>query len=107
MHLEQQVQYASATDIGLRRRNNEDAFVVHLCTEELEFRRRGHLFLVADGMGGHAVGELASRLAVETVPHTLYKNRDGDSRTALLNSIHAANSVIHARGSQNRDFQRM
>jgi PPM family protein phosphatase len=107
MHLEQQVQYASATDIGLRRRNNEDAFVVHLSSEEQEFRRRGHLFLVADGMGGHAVGELASRLAVDTVPHTLYKNRDGDARTALLNSIHAANAVIHARGSQNRDFQRM
>jgi protein phosphatase len=107
MQLEQQVQYASATDIGLRRRNNEDAFVVHLCGDEAEFRRRGHLFLVADGMGGHAVGELASRLAVETVPHTLYKNREGDVRSALLNAVHSANAVIHARGSQNRDFQRM
>lgn len=107
MQLEQQVQYATASDIGLRRRNNEDAYVVHLCSDEPEFRRRGHLFLVADGMGGHAVGELASRLAVETVPHTLYKYRDGDARTALLNAIHAANAAIHARGSQNRDFQRM
>lgn len=107
MQLEQQVQYASATDIGLRRRNNEDAFVVHLCGDEGEFRRRGHLFMVADGMGGHAVGELASRLAVETVPHTLYKNRDGDVRSALLNAVRSANAVIHARGSQNRDFQRM
>lgn len=107
MQLEQQVQYASATDIGLRRRNNEDAYVVHLCGDEGEFRRRGHLFMVADGMGGHAVGELASRLAVETVPHTLYKNRDGDVRSALLGAVHSANAVIHARGSQNRDFQRM
>lgn len=107
MQLEQQVQYASATDIGLRRRNNEDGFIVHLCNEEEEFRRRGHLFLVADGMGGHAVGELASQLAVETVPHTLYKNREGDARSALLNAITSANAAIHARGTQNRDFQRM
>lgn len=107
MRLEQQVQYASATDIGLRRRNNEDACAVHLCNEEGEFRRRGHLFVVADGMGGHAVGELASRLAVETVPHTFYKNREGDARSALLHAIHTANNAIHARGTQNRDFQRM
>lgn len=107
MRFEQQVQYASATDIGLRRRNNEDAYIVRLCSEESEYRRRGHLMVVADGMGGHAVGELASRLAVETVPHTFYKHKDGDSRTALVAAIAAANSAIHARGSQNRDFQRM
>jgi protein phosphatase len=107
MRFEQQIQYASKTDIGLRRRNNEDAYIVRLCGEEPEFQRRGHLMIVADGMGGHAVGELASRLAVETVPHTFYKHKDGDSRTALLAAIAAANSAIHTRGSQNRDFQRM
>jgi protein phosphatase len=107
MRFEQQVQYASATDIGLRRRNNEDACIARLCGDEAEFRRRGHLFVVADGMGGHAVGELASRLAVETVPHTFYKHKEGDARAALLASITAANGAIHARGTQNRDFQRM
>jgi protein phosphatase len=107
MRFEQQVQYASATDIGLRRRNNEDACIARLCSDEAEFRRRGHLFVVADGMGGHAVGELASRLAVETVPHTFYKHKEGDARAALLASITAANGAIHARGTQNRDFQRM
>jgi protein phosphatase len=72
MRFEQQVQYASATDIGLRRQNNEDACTVRLCADEGDFRRRGHLFVVADGMGGHAVGELASKLAVETVPLTFF-----------------------------------
>jgi protein phosphatase len=107
MRFEQQVQYASATDIGLRRRNNEDACIARLCSDEDEFRRRGHLFVVADGMGGHAVGELASRLAVETVPHTFYKHKEGDARAALQASITAANGAIHTRGTQNRDFQRM
>jgi len=107
MRFEQQVQYASATDIGLRRRNNEDACIARLCSDEAEFRRRGHLFVVADGMGGHAVGELASRLAVETVPHTFYKHKEGDARTALMAAITAANNAINTRGTQNRDFQRM
>ena len=61
MRWEQQVQYASQTDIGLRRKNNEDTVTARLAVDETEYDARGHLFLVADGMGGHAVGELASK----------------------------------------------
>ena len=107
MRFVQQVQFASATDIGLRRKNNEDACKVQLCISESDFHSRGHLFVVADGMGGHAVGELASRLAVETVPHAFFKGHEGDARRALATAITEANDTIHARGSQNRDFQRM
>jgi serine/threonine protein phosphatase PrpC len=46
------------TDVGLRRDNNQDSFLID---ESLG------LFLVADGMGGHRGGEVASKLAVETV----------------------------------------
>jgi len=47
---------AGSTDVGLKRTHNEDAFL--LLPEE-------QLYCVADGMGGHASGEVASRLAVE------------------------------------------
>lgn len=107
MRWEQQVQYSSVSDVGLRRRNNEDACVIRISRSEEEFRRRGHLFVVADGMGGHAVGELASKLAVETLPHTFFKSREEDVGKALRAAVDAANTAIHTRGSQNRDFLRM
>jgi serine/threonine protein phosphatase PrpC len=107
MRWEQQVQYASQSDIGLRRKNNEDACAAVVCGEEGEWRERGHLFVVADGMGGHAVGELASKLATETVPHTFFKLPPADPAVLLRQAIVAANEAIHRRGSENRDFQRM
>ncbi len=107
MRWEQQVQYASQTDIGLRRKNNEDAVAARLAVDECEFESRGHLFLVADGMGGHAVGELASKIAAETVPHTFFKLPEGSAAQVLVRAIKAANESINQRGTQNRDFQRM
>jgi len=46
------------TDIGRKRKHNEDSFVIDLSEG---------LFVVADGMGGHAAGEVAARIAVETI----------------------------------------
>jgi PPM family protein phosphatase len=53
---------AARTDVGLRREHNEDSFLVN---EDLG------LYVVCDGMGGHAGGETASRLAVQTIEREL------------------------------------
>ncbi len=103
----QKVQYASQTDIGFRRRNNQDSYVVRLSPDAETFQTRGHLFIVADGMGGHAVGELASKIAVDTIPHAYFKNRADDMPAALMAAIQDANTAVHDKGSQNVDFHRM
>lgn len=104
---EQQVRYAALTDVGFRRQNNQDACVVQLAPDAETWQQRGHLFVVADGMGGHAVGELASKIAVDTIPHTFDKLRQLNAKDALWASIEAANAAIYERGMQNKDFLRM
>lgn len=107
MFWEQDVKVAIETHIGLRRKNNEDASCFQLCQQEEQWRRRGHLFVVADGMGGHAVGELASRIAIETLPHTFFKATERDVATTLADAVTAANAAIYQRGSTNEDFLHM
>lgn len=107
MHWEQKVQYATLSDVGMRRKNNQDSFTVQLCSDKDEWAQRGHIFIVADGMGGHAVGELASKIAVDTTPLTYFKSRAGTIPAAVTEAIRDANRVINDRGTQNPDFLRM
>ena len=101
------VQYASRTDVGMRRAANQDSMAVRLCSEVEEWSRCGHLFVVADGMGGHAVGDLASRITVDTLPHAYFKLDAQSIEQRLRDSIQAANKAINDRGRENREFEGM
>ncbi len=108
MFWRQSVAYASLSDVGFRRANNQDSYAYRVCKDEDVWRTRGHLFLVADGMGGHAVGELASKLAADTVPHRFFQdNPDQSAGPALVDALTEANRVINDRGTHNAEFDRM
>jgi serine/threonine protein phosphatase PrpC len=107
MRWEQTVEYAALSDIGLRRQNNEDSFAVLVAPRAESYLKFGHVFLVADGMGGHAVGELASKMAADMVPLAFQKLRDQPYPDALKQAIEETNTAIHTRGERNTDFRKM
>jgi protein phosphatase len=101
------IDYASLTDVGVRRSQNQDAHATLLATDQEKWRERGHVFLVADGMGAHAVGELASELAVHIIPHTYHKHAHQGAVPALRKAFIEANASIYAKGQLNPEFEDM
>jgi protein phosphatase len=101
------IEYASLTDVGVRRSHNQDAHVALPAGDAAQFQQRGHVFVVADGMGAHAVGELASKIAIDNIPHIYLKHVHEGPAGALRRSITETNTAIHTRGQQNREFEGM
>ena len=86
------------SDIGLVRETNEDSYV---CDPP-------HLFIVADGMGGHVAGEIASKLAVTTVNSYIQEHVGKDNFEVLLKqAITQANTSIYQMALSKEDFTGM
>ena len=100
-----ELSFWAATDVGKKREINEDSFLVD---------KKLNLFVVADGMGGHASGEVASKLAVhefrnavEAGHETVEKYDKGDTTvrpqevlTLLENAVQVAGQAVYHKGQQ-------
>lgn len=106
------IESSGITDIGRRRELNEDSF----------FYDDGmRLYVVADGMGGHNAGEVASELVVKTIRDYLNQNTAQDAlqdpikaedklsedARRLLTGIHLSNHIVHQAALQNEDYKGM
>jgi serine/threonine protein phosphatase PrpC len=92
---------AQLTDVGKKREHNEDNMAYVIPKDVQVMARKGALFIVADGMGGHAAGEVASEIAVDTVTKAYYQEDGDDVAASLLIAIKRANALIHQRAAEN------
>jgi serine/threonine protein phosphatase PrpC len=92
---------AQLTDVGRKREHNEDNMAYVIPKDPQVMAMKGALFIVADGMGGHAAGEVASEIAVDTVSNAYYMDDNEDVTTPLLQAIKRANLAIHQRAAEN------
>jgi serine/threonine protein phosphatase PrpC len=118
------VEVFAKTDLGRSREHNEDRFLVADLTRKTaslqphvrqhDIGERGTLFVVADGMGGAAAGELASQMATDTIyAHLLKAWHEEDEATPqrfayrLKEAVEVANSSIHAHAKAHPEVRGM
>lgn len=105
--------FIAQTDVGLKRKENEDSYLVD---------ESNCIFIVADGMGGHAAGDLASRVAVESVCDYLRRNSSplnpktapfgtnselSDTANRITNAVCIANEKIRQIATRNEQVAGM
>jgi PPM family protein phosphatase len=98
------VKWAARTDIGRVRENNEDKYDVFLPDDPATLGLRGRLWTIADGMGGHAAGQIASEAGLKTLIRTYFWGTpdmpgvdgpsDGEPADALRSSLIEANALL-------------
>ncbi len=91
---------ATLTDVGRQRANNEDSALYWEPTSAEEFRRKGRLAVVADGMGGYEGGQEASRLAVESVQQVYGDSSAATPQEALVAGLETAHRNIQQYGEE-------
>jgi serine/threonine protein phosphatase PrpC len=90
------LRYAARSDRGLVRANNEDSVYAG-----------ARLLALADGMGGHAAGEVASQLVIAALAHLDDDEPGGDLLAALNNAVHDGNSAIAGHVEEDPELEGM
>ena len=95
------------SDIGKKRKTNQDSCVMCAPVAPSVLEARGLLFAVADGMGGANAGEYASQLALEVIVEGYYRETSGDLVASMREAIEEANRRVYLESISNLDRQGM
>lgn len=107
MRIRPGLERAALTDVGCQRENNEDRLCYWEPESDEEFRAKGRLFIVADGMGGYEGGQEASRLAVETIQAAYEGSNGADPQSSLASAFRAAHARIMDEAQRRPDLHGM
>jgi len=107
MQIRPGIEVASQTDVGCRRENNEDYAYYWEPDSDGDFKTKGRVALIADGMGGYEGGQEASRLAVETVLSVYEQETAQGPRAALLKGFQTAHDRIREYADEHPELQGM
>ena len=92
---------ALRTDIGRTRQFNEDAMISAVPQDPQVMQKKGALFVVADGLGGHTKGDVASEMAVNTVREAYYQDTSDELAASLQHAVQHANQNIYKANAAN------
>jgi protein phosphatase len=96
------------TDTGLHRETNEDSIGCFAPPDPLALQRKGFLYVVADGLGGHSAGEVASSSAVARFGEEYYSPSNHTRiEPALRQAVQAANLRIHELTYRHPEYRSM
>lgn len=102
-----QVESSQLTDQGQKRRHNEDYVGFFEPEDPQELAASGRLYVVADGVGGAASGELASQYAVQKILYYFYKDQEPDLGLRLRRAVEAANADIYQHNTRHQERREM
>ncbi len=88
-------QLGAKTDLGRIRENNEDKFEFFQPEDADILARKGAFYAVADGMGGHAAGQIASEIALKTAVKAYYADSSPMVEESLKSAVQQANGLIY------------
>jgi serine/threonine protein phosphatase PrpC len=100
MGLPWRIEASQLTDIGRKRQQNQDYVGCFEAQEPHQLSAYGRLYLVADGVGGGAAGDKASRHAVQSILHEYYNDSRPDAMQRLVSAIKSTNLDIFQHNSQ-------
>ena len=116
MDITKNAQVCAKTDVGLKREQNEDSYlIINRETKDIDIQNHGMMFAIADGMGGHAAGEIASKMSCQGMADYYSAKTDRPEGPGyfkaklehLKSSVYNVHNKIIEYGRINREFEDM